>query len=628
VSLPVFRAPIAPFLAALLLAAACGPAAEPVTPPPPAEGPPPAARKQAPPAAGENPIESGDIQHIATDVDYLASPKLAGRGTGEEGSKLASDYLAKRFADLGLEPFGDGASGKDKAFTQRFSARVGAKVEPPALSVARGKKSASVAVADVVTADGSQSGEAKGDAVLAGHGITASAVGWDDYGGAEVAGKIVVVLDGAPKPEKSPDALRDFRSIRYKIRTAREHKAAGVIIVAAAEELPILPSDASGMGIPAVVIKRSAAKTLFPDVRWDDPALAAPKAAGKPKDLKGVAVTVTTKIEPTFSDAWNVVARLPAREGSKTANETVVIGAHYDHLGHGGTSASRAPGSHAVHPGADDNASGTALMLEVARRFSKLTERPARNVVFIGFGAEELGAIGSRYWVEHPPVPIGSVVAMVNADMVGRLRDKKLVVDGVATAAGWPDMLKAANQGLPLDLKLGGEGFGASDHASFTAARVPVAFFFTGVHDDYHLPSDTVEKIDAPGINVIATLAARLTHALAERPDRLKFVDAPADPHKGGSGGRGGFRVSLGTIPDYAWQGKGVKLTGVRPDAPASRAGMQGGDVIVKLGKHDITNVHDYTFALGDLEPGRETTVEVERDGKRVSLKIVPAPGR
>jgi hypothetical protein len=621
VRLPVVRAPI---LVALLLAAACGPAAEPVTPPPPD---PPVARKQAPPTPGENPLEAGDIQRVATDVDYLASPKLAGRGTGEEGGKLAADYVAKRFTELGLEPFGDG-DGKTKAFTQRFSARVGAKVEPPTLAIARGKKSASTGFADIVTADGSQSGEAKGLAVLVGHGITASAVGWDDYGGAEIAGKVAVLLDGAPKPEKSPDALRDFRSIRYKIRTAREHKAQGVIIVAAAEELPILPSDASSMGIPAVVIKRSAARALFPEVRWDDPELAAPKSAGKPKDLRGAAVTLTTKIEPTFSDAWNVVARLPAREGSKTANETVVIGAHYDHLGQGGTSASRAPGARAVHPGADDNASGTALLLEVARRFSKLPERPLRSVVFIAFGAEELGAIGSRYWVEHPPVPIGQVVAMVNADMVGRLRDNKLVVDGVATAAGWPDLLKAANQGLALDLKLGGEGFGASDHASFTAARVPVAFFFTGVHDDYHLPSDTADKIDAPGINVIATLAARVTHELATRPERLAFVDAPADPHKGGSGSRGGFRVSLGTIPDYAWQGKGVKLTGVRPDAPAQRAGLQGGDVIVKLGTHDIANVHDYTFALGDLEPGRKTTVEVERDGKRVALEIIPAPGR
>jgi S1-C subfamily serine protease len=154
---------------------------------------------------------------------------------------------------------------------------------------------------------------------------------------------------------------------------------------------------------------------------------------------------------------------------------------------------------------------------------------------------------------------------------------------------------------------------------------------FTGVHDDYHLPSDTAEKIDVGGIDLAATLAARLTYAVTERSDRLVFVDPPAAaPHGAGAGsGTGrGFKVSLGTIPDYAWQGKGVKLTGARPDSPAIRAGLQAGDVILKLGAHEVTNVHDYVFALGDLEPGRETTVEIERDGKRQTLKLIPAPGR
>jgi hypothetical protein len=307
-----------------------------------------------------------------------------------------------------------------------------------------------------------------------------------------------------------------------------------------------------------------------------------------------------------------------------------VIGAHYDHLGMGGTSSSRAPGVRAIHHGADDNASGTSLLLDVARRLSKIPDKPSRNIVFMAFGAEELGTLGSRHWVEHPPVPIASVVAMINADMVGRMRDRTLVVDGTGTSAGWPDLVQKANEGLSLNLKLGAEGFGASDHASFTGARVPVAFLFTGVHDDYHLPTDTSEKIDVGGIDLAATLAARLTYAIAERPERLAFVDAPsADPHRGGGSGTGrGFKVSLGTIPDYAWQGKGVKLTGARPDSPAIRAGLQAGDVIVKLGTHEVTNVHDYVFALGDLEPGKETALDVDRDGKRLSLMIIPAPGR
>jgi len=265
------------------------------------------------------------------------------------------------------------------------------------------------------------------------------------------------------------------------------------------------------------------------------------------------------------------------------------------------------------------------MMLEVARRLAASPHHLERNVAFIGFGAEEIGAIGSRFWVDHPPIPIGSVAAMINADMVGRMRAKQLLVDGVATSPGWPELVKRASDGLGLDLTPGGEGFGASDHASFTAVRIPVTFLFTGVHDDYHKPSDTADKIDFGGIELVATLAARLAVLAGDRPERLAFVDAPADPHRGM---RGGFKVSLGTMPDYAFQGKGMRLSGVRPDAPAARAGLQAGDIIVKIGAHDVTNVHDFMFALGDLEPGREVAVEIERNGARTSVKVVPAPGR
>jgi hypothetical protein len=614
----------------LLTLAACGPAAEPLTPPPPL--PPELPASATPAVKRENPIETSDLARVSEDVKRLASDEFSGRGTGEQGAQLAADLVEQRFKALGLEPFGDG-EGASRQFRNKFSARVGAKIDAPKLDVSRAKQKPIVwPEGGTITADGSESGEAQGAVVFVGYGVTASAVTWDDYAGKDVAGKVAIVLDGAPKPtdDKQASALRDFKSARYKLRTAREHKAAGLIIVAAGEELPPVPSEARGMGIPGVVIKRSVAKLLFPDIKWDDIAKTSAKAAVKPLDLPIMNVKMTTHIEPMMADAWNIVGRLSAKADSKTAQEYVVIGAHYDHLGMGGTSASRAPGVRAIHHGADDNASGTTLLLDVARRLSKLADKPSRNIVFMAFGAEELGTLGSRYWIEHPPVPMTSVVAMINADMVGRMRDRTLVVDGTGTSTTWPELIQKANEGLSLNLKLGAEGFGASDHASFTGARVPVAFLFTGVHDDYHLPSDTSDKIDVGGVDLVATLAARLTYAVAERPERLVFVDAPApDPHSGGGGGTGrGFKVSLGTIPDYAWSGKGVKLTGARPDSPATRAGIVAGDVIVKLGTHEVTNVHDYVFALGDLEPGKETTVEVDRNGKRLTLKLIPAPGR
>lgn len=580
--------------------------------------PPPAAT----PARSIDP-DPGAAARIAADVGYLASPKLGGRGTGDEGARLAADFIAKRFGELRLKPFGGGSGQIVQTYLQAFDARVGADVSPPSLRLLQGKKAAAAPPEAIVTADGSESGAATGAAVFVGHGITSAAAKWDDYAGGEIAGKIAVILDGVPKGQET---LRDFGAIRYKLRTAREHKAIGAVIVTAGD-LPKNPQDSSGMGIPAVVLSRAAAEKRLPAAQLGDQRTWEPAKASAPRPLPGATIEVTTHITARSAKTWNVVGLLPAKAGSPRAGEYVVLGAHYDHLGHGGPS-SRAVDSTEAHLGADDNASGTAMVLECARRLAALPEAPDRNIVFVAFGAEELGTIGSRYFVEHPPAPlaVGAIVGMINADMVGRLREDKLLVDGIGTAAGWEPLVKAASEGLGLKLAYGAEGFGASDHAPFTAARVPVSFLFTGVHEDYHKPSDTADKVNAEGAARVATLASRLTLALSQRPERLAFVDVPTDPHRSMRGG--GFRSSLGTIPDYAYQGKGVKVTGARPDSPAARAGIQANDVIVKLGPHEITNVHDYVFALKELEPGREIVVEVDRGGTRVPLKVIPAPGK
>ncbi|APR84204.1 aminopeptidase [Minicystis rosea] len=612
----------------LFALAACGPEPAPVAPPAP---PPLAPAAPKPLVIDDDPAAAA---RIAADIAYLASPELAGRGTGEPGGQAAAQFVLKRFRELGLVPAGSYDEHAPPDYLQPFQARVGAKVDPPTLELSGKSHPAAVAAEALVAADGTASGTVSGKAVFVGYGITAPAANWDDYAGADLTGKIAVILDGvppAPKPADAsakppPNPLHDFRSIRYKLRTAREHKAAGVVIVAAGETLPPPPEDASSMGLPGIIVRRSAAAAQLPNLRLADDRTWQPKKAVKPGAPSRDDVKLTTKIEPREVPSWNVVGLLPGRtNGTPKSSEIVIVGAHYDHLGHGNTF-SRAPGVHAIHPGADDNASGTALMLEVARRFAKLPDKPDRSILFMAFGAEEVGAIGSRHWVQHPTAPLDHVVAMLNADMVGRMQNHRVVIDGVATAQGWKPLIDAAAAGLNLDIALGGEGFGASDHASFTAVRVPVTFFFTGVHPDYHMPTDTADKIDSAGEQRIATLVARLALAVSQAGERLTFVDAPADPHKGG--GRGGFKVSLGTIPDYAYAGKGLKLDGVRPDAPASRAGLQRGDIIVKVGTHDVGNIHDYMFALGELTPGREVVIEVEREGKKLQLKVVPAPGK
>ena len=607
------RPRLLPFTLVALLG--CTPPAEPVSPQPP----PPAEHAEADLAAPVLAEDPSSAARIAADIGYLASPELAGRGTGKEGARLARDHVAKRFAELKLAPLGtDG-------FLQSFMARVGAKVSPA--SIVRGPgKGKPVGVA-VETAEGSSSGEAKGSAVFVGFGISAAAAHWDDYAGESLEGKIAVVLAGSPDGEEATaKALKGFGSDRYKIRTAREHKAAGVILVARKDEGIAGVLDPQGMGLPAVVVGPTAARKLFPSPKLENAAARSGKAMTKPVALPGGALTLTTKVEAREAEAWNVIGKLPGKAGSAHAGEVVIVGAHYDHLGEGDARFSLAPDSHAAHLGADDNASGTALMLEVARRLAPSAGQLDRDVVFMGFGAEELGTLGSRFFVEHPTVPLSGVTAMINADMVGRLRNDRLMIDGVGTAEAWKGLLDGANQGIGLTLVQGAEGFGASDHASFAAARVPVSFLFTGAHADYHKPSDTADKINSAGEARIALFAARLTLAVVEAKERMAFVEVKSDPH--GGGGRGGFKVALGTMPDYAYTGKGVRLEGLRPDSPAARAGLQRGDVIVKLGGHEIGNLHDYMFALGELEAGRETTVVAQRGSDVVTLKIIPAPGR
>ncbi len=622
------------FVVALSLLSAC--ASEQEIAPPPPMAPQPVEK----PLGVE--IDAGGAERIKTDVTYLASPELGGRGTGEHGAELASQFIAKRFAELHLAPLGDSTT-----FLQGFEARTGVKATPPIVRRA-GAKGDAPPDPHVVTADGSSSGTVHGAPIFVGYGVSAPALGWDDYAKADVKGKIAVVLGGAPTPPSIGDRLKDFGSIRYKLRTAREHGAVGVVVVAKKGAAPPELTDASDMRVGGVVMSIAEANAaLAPTVAaeasrrravaaaktdeqrakaeiglFDDQKLWDAKEPGAPKPLSKDEIEITTHVMPVSARTWNVVGLLPARVDSKTANEYVVVGAHYDHLGHGGTHASRAPGSHLIHPGADDNASGVALMLEVARQLALLPRQLDRSVIFIAFGGEEIGLIGSRYFVEHAPVPVASIDAMINADMVGRLRGDAMVLDGVGTATAWPAIVEHANHGLSLHLQEGTDGFGASDHTSFTVAKVPIAFLFTGVHDDYHKPSDTADKINAEGEERIATLAARIALEVAEGP-RLAFVEPKPDPHRGVGGG---FKVSLGTLPDYAFAGKGVRLTGTRPDSPAARAGILGGDVVVKLGGHEIGNLHDYMFSLGELEAGREVEVVVERGGKPITLKIIPSP--
>jgi hypothetical protein len=317
----------------------------------------------------------------------------------------------------------------------------------------------------------------------------------------------------------------------------------------------------------------------------------------------------------------NVVAVLPGKS-SALRGEVLVIGAHYDHLGYGGFGALDDPDSTGkVHDGADDNASGVAALLEVARRLH--AHHPARTIVFIAFSGEEIGDLGSAYFVRHPLVePVDSIYAMLNMDMVGRLRKDRLLAMGAATAQEFPALLDSLNRtkGALFDLHASGDGWGPSDHASFFAAKRPVLQFFTDLHEDYHRTTDRWQKINAVGLARVAAFVGDVAWALANRPTALTFVDAAPPQMMAGASGYGAY---LGTIPDMTGSPGGVRLVGVRAGSPAEHAGLQAGDVITGIGTKAVANLYEMTEALRSHQPGDSVIIAVTRDGASIQLNAV-----
>ena len=316
----------------------------------------------------------------------------------------------------------------------------------------------------------------------------------------------------------------------------------------------------------------------------------------------------------------NVVAIL---EGTDRAlrNQYIVIGAHFDHLGRSTVSALDPGAGDAIRNGADDNASGTAAVLELARMFS--VKKPQRSLIFVTFSGEEQGLLGSQYFVENPPVPLSSIVAMLNFDMVGRLKDNSLMVMGTATATELSALLDSANASISSPLKVAGsgDGFGSSDHSSFYAKEIPVLHFFTDLHEDYHRASDDTEKINLGGTAKVVDLAYRLTTRIGERPSRLSYVKSTA-PSRAASSGRGS-QAYLGSVPDMAASATpGLKLTGVRAGSPAETAGLKPGDIIIEFDGKEVKDLYSYSDALYAKKPGDTVKIVYLREGKRVETTV------
>lgn len=320
------------------------------------------------------------------------------------------------------------------------------------------------------------------------------------------------------------------------------------------------------------------------------------------------------------ASARNVIGVLPGRD-PKLRNEIVIVGAHYDHLGLGKFGSLDPDSTGAVHNGADDNASGIAALFRIADTLAVMP--PGRTVVFLAFSGEEEGVLGSSWYVQHPVFPMSSVTAMINLDMVGRLRQDRLIVYGVETAKEFPALLDSINLTAKFDLKASGDGYGPSDHQSFYLAGKPVLHIFTDLHEDYHRSTDDWEKINADGLIRVADFAAAIITALGDRRAPLTFVNAPPpQPHAGAApAATPGYGAYLGTIPDMAGGSEGgVRVSGVRPGSPAEAAGLKADDVLVAIGDMKTPDLQAMTDALRSHKPGDKVELQVLRDGKPVTL--------
>ena len=559
-------------------------------------------------------IDCPDVDQLTAGMDpalahvrYLADDALEGRGAGTNGAGCAAQYIADQFEAIGLE-----SAGSNGSYFQGFPIRAGAVLG--AGNTLRTPQNTYTLTTDWIPFGYSASGTVAGTLLYGGDAINRPGDPNNEYPTLDITGRIVVVEDGDLRAPSSQALQTDAH---FKASVAAGRNAGGMIILLGdGRGLPDLSDETrAALRIPVAAVRGEAADRIRQAARGGDRA------------------SLATSVQPRAVEARNVAALLPGSDPT-LADEVLIIGAHYDHLGLGGEGSLDPDAFGVVHNGADDNASGTSGLIEIARLLSQSDRRPARSVLFLAFTAEEKGLWGSSHYVRNPLLPIAQTVAMLNMDMIGRLEGRTLVVEGVGTAEEWMDVLRAANQSTarPLSIATMPDGFGPSDHSSFYGEGLPVLHFFSNTHVDYHRPSDDWEKVDIEGLGQIVDLVSEVAFDVAGVTGSDKRIaltrvepDLAAahgqDPSSSTTGG--GYGPYLGTIPDMVPVDSGLRLTGVREGSPAADAGIRGGDIVVEFAGREIGDIYTYTYALQDHEPGDAVEIVVLRDGERLTLTAV-----
>jgi Peptidase family M28/PDZ domain/PA domain len=582
-------------------------------------------------AAADTPstVGTADSQKYLNDIKALTAPEMEGRGDGTRGLGKAAKLIEQRYKSLGLQPAGK------NGYEQPFSVITGAKLKSKNhLIVQLGdEKTALKLNQDFVPFSFSASGAVSAPVVFAGYGASADEFGYDDYAGTEVKDKIVVILRYEPAgfaAKSGNQGLTTHAQLITKAINARNHGAKAVVLVNGKlgdgeEDLLTRFGSVSGpenSGILIVHAKNAvveqwckvAGKSLVDLQKQIDDATK-PNSFAFPENVR---LSLSVEIENIRAIVNNVLAYLPGR-----SDEYVIIGAHYDHLGRGNFDSLAPSQIGQIHPGADDNASGTAGVLELARIFAPMRRELQRGILFANFAGEELGLLGSAEWVKEPTLPLEKAVAMLNMDMIGRIKDDKVYIGGVGTGSTFKSELEQAQSKSSFKFEYSAGGYAASDHTSFVTKRIPVLFFFSGLHSDYHKPSDTWEKINAEAAARLLDVVSNVSLQLASAADKPAFITVVENnPHSGTPGGGGGYGPYFGSIPDFGQTENGVRFSDIKPGSPAAKAGFKAGDVLIQFGDKPIKNLYDFTDALKRSKIGDVVQVTVLRDGKPVTASV------